>query len=117
MKLVTENFTFAGFNGKIVQAEYVQSGNIAWQMADEDGSPITTVSVNVPGLKPDELGIKTYSENAGMLEALLAADLVELPHRYLLSGFVQIPVCRIKEQQGMESVGLSPLGENQCKEN
>ena len=95
MKTITDNFKFAGFNGKIVQAEYTQSGNIAWQMIDDDG-PIATVSVNVPGLKPDELGIKTYSENAGMLEALLAADLIELPHRYLLSGFVSIPVCYAK---------------------
>lgn len=98
MKTIAENFRFAGFKGRIVQAEYVQSGNIAWQMADDDGSPITTISVNVPGLKPDELGIKTYSENAGMLEALLAADLIELPHRYLLSGFVSIPVCHPKQQ-------------------
>ena len=98
MKLVTENFTFAGFTGRIVQAEYVQSGNIAWQMIDDDG-PIATVSVNVPGLKPDELGIKTYSENTGMLEALLSADLIELPHRYLMSGFVSIPVCYAKHEK------------------
>lgn len=92
MKTVTDTFRFAGFSGKIIQTEYTQSGNIAWQMVDNTG-PLATVTVNVPGLQRHEIGIKTYSENAGMLEALLAADLIELPHRYLLSGFVSIPVC------------------------
>lgn len=96
MKTITNSFQFAGFTGKIIQAEYTQSGNIAWQMQDDTG-PIASISVNVPGLKADELGVKTYSENAGMLEALLAADLIELPHRYLLSGFVSIPVCYPKQ--------------------
>jgi hypothetical protein len=53
--------------------------------------------VNVPGLSKEEVGVKDYSENEGMLDFLIGNGIVEKPHRYENSGFVKIPICKIVE--------------------
>lgn len=65
-----------------------------------DNMPITTASINVSsqvGKLPDDLvAIKDYSENEGMLAALVAAGIVESDVVGVVpSGFVEIPVCRL----------------------
>lgn len=95
--IIKNNFKFRDENLKIVQSSYVQGGNPAWVLSDDTGEQYITATVNLPGLAPDELAIKTYSENEGLLEALLAADVIELPHRWVASGFVSIPVVRAKQ--------------------
>lgn len=54
-----------------------------------------TVNVPVP-MEPDEVAIKDCSENVGMLKALVNADVVAPPHRYVKSHFVVFPICRYK---------------------
>jgi len=63
----------------------------------EDGSPIATASVNVPEekLAIDEIAIKDYSENEGMLEVMVYAGIVSEPVRKIKSGFVTIPICKL----------------------
>ena len=60
-----------------------------------EGEPIATCTVNVPEypLAADEVIIKDYSENEGMLQALLDAKVVELAGRSVSMGFVTSPVC------------------------
>lgn len=48
----------------------------------------------------EELGdhavcVKDYSEGDGNLRTLLGAGIVETPYRYIPSGFVELPVCRL----------------------
>jgi hypothetical protein len=75
------------------------NGGTAIQLFDtDDHAPVATATVWVPGLAPDEVAIKDYSENEGMLETLLEAHIVKLPHRYVLSGYVDIPVCHLCEE-------------------
>ena len=107
MTVISNDFTFAGYTGQIVQTSYTQGGNPAWQMFHEEHGPIATITVNIPGLAPDELAIKDYSENEGMLESLMAKDLIELPHRYVVSGFVSLPIVRKKAQGIVDVDGLS----------
>jgi hypothetical protein len=59
--------------------------------------PWTTASVNLPNefLKHNEVAIKSYSENEGVLEALQAAGIVGKPIYYANSGFVSIPICEL----------------------
>jgi len=59
--------------------------------------PMATCTVNLPHveLAPDEVLIKDYSENAGMLEALTRAKIVEPTGRTVATGFVEVPVCRL----------------------
>lgn len=73
---------------------YTHGGGLAVQLIDEaDGMPYATVSVNFEGLtlKDDEFVFKTYSENEGLLEELLAADVIGLTGQSTELG----PVCRL----------------------
>ena len=70
------------------------------QIVDEDGCPYATCTAVVDGLAPDEWAIKDWSENAGMLDVLIENGIVYPPHRYIRSGFVIVPICRLKEGLG-----------------
>lgn len=74
-------------------------GGIALELihVDEDGyfDPYAMASVCVPYLEDDEIAIKDYGENAGMLEQLLYNKVIYPPHRYVQSGYVNVPVCKL----------------------
>jgi hypothetical protein len=81
---------------QVQKAEY-KNGGTALQLIDaEDGSPFATATLWVEGLASDEVAIKNYSENLGMLTFLVTNKIVEQPHRQINNGFVNIPVCRLK---------------------
>ena len=68
----------------------------------EDGFPFAKCTVNIPGLEKDEVAIKDYSENEGMLDFLLSNSIVEKPHRYEHSGYVRIPVCKMSVSKSVK---------------
>lgn len=75
------------------------NGRTALQLVDaEDGSPIAKATVNLPDVEmaPDEVAIKDYAENEGMLRALTDAGIVEPTSRVVVTGYVTVPVCRLK---------------------
>lgn len=80
-----------------VSTSHYKNGRVALLLS-EDGQPITVATVNLPDedLKPNEVAIKNYSENEGILDALIEAGIVESPHDVRFSGFVIIPICRLK---------------------
>lgn len=87
---------FRDWNCVVVKREY-DNGRPALQLIDaEDGSPIARATVNLPDVElgPNQVIVKSYSENEGMLEALVAAD-VALPVRMIRTGFVEVPVCEL----------------------
>lgn len=60
------------------------------------GEPIATATINIPViLEHDEVLIKNYSENEGMLEALVDAGVVKPTGRVIQTGFVEVPVCKL----------------------
>lgn len=63
---------------------------------DQDGFPFAKCTVNFPGLSSDEVAIKDYSENEGIYDLLVDNDIIERSHRTEYSGFVALPVCKIK---------------------
>lgn len=75
-----------------------QEGNaIAIELIEtQTGEPVAVATVNIDGLMHDEVAIKDYSENEGMLMALILAGIVKPPHRYVRSGFVTIPIVRLE---------------------
>jgi uncharacterized protein YhdP len=89
--------TFLGYRCSVIIGQY-EDERISIQLEDKkDGIPVATASVNlidVP-MKEDEVAIKDYSENAGMLEILVNADIISMPFKYADNGFVQIPICKI----------------------
>lgn len=87
--------------GKSLRATYSKYGNgqnaILLDYASNGQSyAVASVSLDHP-LLSDEVAIKNYSENEGILESLLKAGIVAPPHRYISSGFVQIPICKLKK--------------------
>jgi hypothetical protein len=84
----------------VVQMErYMHGGGLVVDLVSEDdGEPYTTVSVNlgVSGLADDEFVFKTYSENEGLLEKMLAAGIVEDTGRTAEAGMAgPQPICRL----------------------
>lgn len=81
-----------------VQKRQYDNGRPALRLIDaEDGSPIATATVNLPDvdLSKNQVAIKDYSENEGMLDALVAAGVVKPTGQTVRSGFVEVPVCEI----------------------
>jgi len=85
------------FNGaklQIVFGEYAAGGTSI--RLTEDGIPYMTATICDPDMdiKDDEVIIKNYSENEGILEALEDAGIIQ--HSYLLNyGMVNIVVCKL----------------------
>jgi hypothetical protein len=88
---------FGDYDCHVLFHEYAHGGNTAIQLVDDrDGMPVATATVN-PGSKLDKdiVCIKTYSENKGMLQALMQAGIVSEPLYTLQMGFVEVPVCKL----------------------
>jgi hypothetical protein len=79
----------------VSKAEY-RNGGTAIQLNDaEDGFPFATATTWIEGLAENEVAVKDYSENVGMLDFLVKNGIVQEPHRYVNSGFVNIPICTL----------------------
>ena len=74
-------------------------GRTCLQLIDtEDGSPVMMATVNLPGvvLEKDEVIIKNYSENEGVLEFLIENGIVKSePLRWAASGWVTCPIVKL----------------------
>lgn len=99
---------FKDWDCELIKDEYVGNGRtalelVAWEDKPEEdiykGEPISTCTINMPEvpLGVDEVIIKDYSENDGMLRTLLDAGVVELSGRSVQTGFVTCPICILKE--------------------
>ena len=77
--------------------KYGSNGRTALELIDvEDGSPVMVATVNVPDahLEPDEMIIKNYSENEGVLEFLQENNIVGPVIRTIRTGFVSAQVVK-----------------------
>ena len=67
-----------------------------------DGSPAATctacLSSKPPYIDPGQVAIKDYSEYEGILDALIAANIIDPPEYSEYSGFIELPICRIRPQ-------------------
>lgn len=73
------------------------NGRTALQLIDvEDGEVVMVATVNIPSstIEKDELIIKEYSENEGVLEALQKAGIAGPVLRTVRTGFVSCPVVK-----------------------
>lgn len=78
MKTEIKQVKFMNFNCNVVRNAY-PNGRIALQLIDtEDGTPVATASVNLPdvNINDDEIFIKSYSENEGMMDMLLKEGII-----------------------------------------
>ena len=77
---------------------YYKNGRTAiWLKEANTGEPIAKVTVNIPEefLEDDEVIIKTYAENKGMLAALQKAGIVGEPVRVAVATYEPVPICKL----------------------
>lgn len=65
----------------------------------ENGYPgqecMATVNIPDEPLENDEVIIKSYSENEGIYDLMVAAEHISPAVRYITTGFVTCPVCKL----------------------
>jgi hypothetical protein len=79
------------------KAEY-ENGRTALELINaKNGEDVLVATVNIPEEKiaPDEVIIKDYSENEGILQVLVNAKIISEPIRTVHTGFVECPVCKL----------------------
>jgi hypothetical protein len=75
---------------------YNHPPNPAIELYDEDNLPYARPSVNPVFLLPQGIiAIKNYSENAGVLEALVTAGVIEPTDDTIPLGFADAHLCRL----------------------
>lgn len=92
------NVQFMSWDCLVIRSSYNDNDRLALQLVDAtDGSPVARATINLPHvhLNDDEVIIKDYSENSGMLRALVDGKIVSEPLRHVESGFITAPVCRV----------------------
>lgn len=84
----------------VVESTYQSNDNVALMLMDIDGAPYGVASVNLDNVplmdNKNFTHIKNWSENEGVLEALVEADLVEEIGVRTATGFVQADLVRLK---------------------
>lgn len=81
-----------------LQFEQYNNGRTAITLTEvETGDPIAVATVNIPEVElgPDEVLIKDYSENQGILASLVRNSIVSEPLYFYNSVYVQIPICKL----------------------
>lgn len=73
------------------------NGRLAIQLHDDSGEPFATATINVPTmpLAEDQVLIKDYGENEGLLTALEEAGVVRTTGVRCRLGYVQADVCHL----------------------
>lgn len=86
-----------------LQTGMYQGGNLAIKLIGVDlpiyDNLVAVATTNLPGLSLHEVAIKDWSENEGMYETLLKAEIIQPAHRFMQSGWIKkIPVCYLKAE-------------------
>ena len=80
----------------VANGTYAVTGLPVYVLLTPDGAMYGRVSVNLDTtLLPGEFLVKNWSENEGLLEALVEAGAVVDTGRRIPSGYVDIPVVRL----------------------
>lgn len=82
----------------VLQFHKYNNDRTALMLVDEyDGSPVAVATINIPNedLGKDEVVIKDYTENEGMLDTLIDAGIISNPVAYIKTGYVNSPICKL----------------------
>ena len=80
-----------------IEQLYYGNDRTALKLLCEDGSPMAVATVNPPDddLPEGHVFIKNWSENEGMLDALVVAGVVEPTGRTVETGWVHADECKL----------------------
>lgn len=82
----------------VIQKKQYSNGRPALILLDfEDGSPYAVATVNLPelNLEDNQTFVKSYSENAGMLEFLVKNNIVKYTGKQASNDFVTVDVVEV----------------------
>ena len=88
---------FQTFECKLNKTEYV-NGRTALVLEDiNDGQNVAVATINVPKqkLEHDEVIIKNYGENEGILDLLVSHKIISQPLKHVVTGLTSSPICKI----------------------
>jgi len=93
----TQTVKFGGTTCVVNRYKY-QNGQNCLKLVDlEDFAPYCTATTAYDTeIEQDEVIIKDYSENSGVMKALIEADVIEQHHRRIETPFVYLYVCKLK---------------------
>ena len=97
MKTITHRSQYGGTYELILSFRKYGNGQTRLDLIDsKDGLPYATTTVaSGVSVSDDEVIIKNYSENEGILDSLIKAGVVSHPLYYIPSGFVNLSVCKL----------------------
>lgn len=87
-----------GFTCEVDLREYANNNRKGLSLyVKESGEPYCTATMNMPEipLNDDEVIIKNYDNNTGVLEALVGAGIIEDLQKTVPLGFVDVHICRL----------------------
>jgi hypothetical protein len=88
--------TYGEYEIDIKMSKYINGQHRMDFIDKEDGFSVLVASVAIEeNISPDEIAIKDYSENEGVLKFLMEKGIVSSPLKYFNSGFVRIPLCKL----------------------
>jgi len=81
----------------VIERQTYYNGRTALVLNEKaTGERIAVATINVQEeIYDNEVVIKDYSENEGMLDALISAGIVKDTGKRIKSGFVKAPVCEL----------------------
>lgn len=91
------SFSEETYKLSVIFDKYTSGQNAIMLYDMSDGFPFMTASAALTNveLESDDVAIKNYSENEGILETLIEAGIVSQPHSYIPSGYANFPICKI----------------------
>lgn len=91
---------FKTYKCKVSYSKYITNQRISITLVDyDDDYPIAVATVNIPeeNLDYNEVAIKNWSENEGILQTLIDAGIINKPHRQVDIGFVKADICYLND--------------------
>ena len=95
-KVLNKELFYNNEKVKCFLSHYNEPMNNAIIMINSDDERVAVCSTNLDlELSKNEVFIKNYSENEGMLDFLIKNGVVKAPKKCVDSGFAMIPICEL----------------------
>ena len=95
-------YTFDGKDVNISIGQYPSGRKAIRLISVEDGLPYVIATTNLPDLKvkcENEVLVKDYSENEGILDFLISHNIVIFTGKTVVSGWVELHICILNPKE------------------
>lgn len=82
---------------RIVAANTANNRSLGLSAGERVGT--ATIELDIPMLGPEEIAVKTYSENCGLLPVLLQAQIVTDTNKVIETAYGRLPVVSINAEK------------------